>query len=256
MTRSHAAFFPLLVLLLTMSATVSAATTGDQVGKPAAPAPQVMAGTIKQGDAQGADRHRIELLSDGRARILAPMQTVEAVAAPDGITVTSANMDRPVSFAIHAAWLGRVAGTREPVEPGQVVIDRNVARIVHANLREEFTTSIEGVRQDFIIPAAPGGEGELALELAISGAQLYTVDGNIAMSLPGGRELIYHCLLVTDSTGKTLPARFELLNENRLCIVVADAGAVYPLRIDPTIADINWVSMVQPAATDSRVIIP
>jgi hypothetical protein len=85
-----------------------------------------------------------------------------------------------------------------------------------------------------------------------------------------GRKIAYSRLRVTDATGKELPARIEVcpvgdeatsLNSSdlfgdelkspltsaptsgTLAVVVNDAEAVYPVRIDPTFSDANWVSM-------------
>ena len=61
-----------------------------------------------------------------------------------------------------------------------------------------------------------------------------------------GRKIAYSRLRVTDATGKELPARIEVLSgepEPGLAVVVNDADAVYPVRIDPTFSDANWVSM-------------
>src|SRR5205823_2767411 len=88
-----------------------------------------------------------------------------------------------------------------------------------------------------------------------------------------GRKIAYGRLRVTDATGKELTARMEVMegSESRLqpadlpnllgtrpsrarpakagtpnvalAVVVNDADAVYPVRIDPTFSDANWISM-------------
>src|SRR5207244_1222128 len=67
-------------------------------------------------------------------------------------------------------------------------------------------------------------------------------------------------LRVTDATGKELAARMEIFKSNSesgkqkaeicpaLVVVVNDADAVYPVRIDPTFSDANWSSMGFPGA--------
>ena len=216
-----------------------------------APKQLSMAEMLKPVNARSADRHRIENLGNGRARIPAPLQSIEAVAAPDGVSVTSTTKEKPGSFGLRAATLGRLNGTSELIQPGIVSSDSSIARIIHSNLTEELTTGVEGVRQDFIIPAAPAGAGELTLELAVTGAESRLDGAAVAIALPGGRKLVYHRLLVSDSTGKSLQARFELGADNRIRIIVADSGAVYPVRIDPTIADTNWVAIATPATNNS-----
>jgi hypothetical protein len=88
-----------------------------------------------------------------------------------------------------------------------------------------------------------------------------------------GRKIAYGRLRVTDATGKELTARMEVKasdgemigetferevfdegvehdthgacgpHDAMLAVVVNDAEAVYPVRIDPTFSDDNWVSM-------------
>ena len=79
-----------------------------------------------------------------------------------------------------------------------------------------------------------------------------------------GRKIAYSRLRVTDATGKELIARMEVSggkdafhrvpivpegDQGRggthpyLVVVVNDAEAVYPVRIDPTFSDANWSSM-------------
>ena len=55
--------------------------------------------------------------------------------------------------------------------------------------------------------------------------------------------LIYNNLRVADANGTSLPARLDVLAGNRLAIDVDDASAVYPVRIDPTFSDAQWISM-------------
>src|SRR5206468_12444423 len=82
--------------------------------------------------------------------------------------------------------------------------------------------------------------------------------------------IAYSRLRVTDATGKELPARMEVVSVSlksrrekheeevsllmlaptnseaparMLAVLVNDADAVYPVRIDPTFSDANWISM-------------
>jgi hypothetical protein len=134
---------------------------------------------------------------------------------------------------------------------------------------------MDGVRQDFIVEQAPPSPtgGELVVKLAVAGAQVEAAtDGARLVLTHSGRKIAYSRLRVTDATGKELPARIEVasvgdditsLNSSdlsgndvqekslltsapvsgMLTVVVNDADAVYPVRIDPTFSDANWVSM-------------
>jgi len=107
------------------------------------------------------------------------------------------------------------------------------------------------------------------VEQTASGAQLVLENS--------GRKIAYSRLRVTDATGKELTARMEILSSDQvgrvtpcvpmpaaidndsetrdgahgvtrptiptLVVLVNDADAVYPVRIDPTFSDANWISM-------------
>src|SRR5438094_137103 len=59
---------------------------------------------------------------------------------------------------------------------GLVSIDGQTARFTRPGLVEEYSVSMDGVRQDFVVPERPRscaqGRGELALQLAVSGARV------------------------------------------------------------------------------------
>ena len=90
------------------------------------------------------------------------------------------------------------------------------------------------------------------MKLAVSGAQVEAAaDGARLVLDHSGRKLAYSHLRVTDANGKELPARIEVEPNSALCtphsslgmaVVVNDAAAVYPVRIDPTFSDANWVA--------------
>jgi len=91
---------------------------------------------------------------------------------------------------------------------------------------------------------AAAGEGGLRVELAVAGAKVEALVNGARLVLDGsGRKLAYNRLRVVDAQGRELPARMEVAAINRLALVVDDATAVYPVRIDPTFSDENWVSL-------------
>jgi len=107
--------------------------------------------------------------------------------------------------------------------------------------------------------------------LALSGARAEATASGVRLTLEGsGRVLVYSRLRVEDATGRELPARLEVPTakaESRkqkaemgqdpatsastasvnpapaLVVVVEDANAIYPVRIDPTFSDADWVSL-------------
>ena len=121
------------------------------------------------------------------------------------------------------------------------------------------------------------------VKLAVAGAQVEAAaDGARLVLVHSGRKIAYSRLRVTDATGKELPARIEVssagdeatsLNSldlfgsdieemslltsaptsGTLAVVVNDAEAVYPVRIDPTFSDANWVSLGGIAGANGQV---
>ncbi len=91
--------------------------------------------------------------------------------------------------------------------------------------------SADGVRQDLIVAEPPVGVGDLRVELALFGAQAEAVPGGVRLTFErSGRVLTYSRLRVEDATG-------------RLAVRVAEANAAYPVRIDPTFTDAQWVRL-------------
>lgn len=129
---------------------------------------------------------------------------------------------------------------------GNVSVTENSARFIRPGLTEEYTVSVDGVRQDFIVEQRPDGDGELRVELEVTGAKAEPLLNGARLVLVGsGRKLAYNRLRVTDATGRELPARMEVTvkSEANLAVFVDDANAVYPVRIDPTFSDADWTSL-------------
>lgn len=167
--------------------------------------------------------------------------------------------------------LGAVGGALPAT--GTVAASDKLARWVRPGLVEEFSVGVDGVRQDFVVAERPAGAGALRVELAVDGAQAEQTAAGVRLVLAdGARKLAYGRLKVTDANGRELTARMEALpvgdevtslqsspagagqgmsqrlltsaaTRGRLAVVVADAGAAYPVRIDPTFSDADWVSL-------------
>jgi hypothetical protein len=214
-------------------------------------------------------------------------QRLDGEVTPEGLwltsTVTNSINDR---FSVKAMAIGRTVANATFDLPslessmvlagaGAVSVRGQTVRFSHPGLKEEYSVSLDGLRQDFILEQAllSAPPGELVVQLAVSGAQVEAVSDGVLLVLDNsGRKIAYNRLRVTDATGKELPARIEISsmgdeleslcdwgtvenNNQELClftpapkeaalaVVVNDADAVYPVRIDPTFSDANWVSM-------------
>ncbi len=137
--------------------------------------------------------------------------------------------------------------TGEPVphaEDGRVTYQWDDA------LTEWYVNDERGLEQGFTIahPPIPSLPDEsLVLELALA-TDLYphlTMDDQAVLFADAGGQTVlrYADLYVTDATGQVLPARLEMdmfhvsrFTNHALRIVIDDAGAVYPLTVDPLLA--------------------
>ena len=100
-------------------------------------------------------------------------------------------------------------------DTGIISLAGQTVRFSRPGLAEEYSVSMDGVRQDFIVeskqPAQSRRGGELVVKLAVTGAQVEpAADGARLVLENSGRKIAYSRLRVTDATGKELPARIEV----------------------------------------------
>jgi hypothetical protein len=214
---------------------------------------------------------------DGTVRLRCKFQQLEGEVTRDGLWLTSTvEGTRPNSFQVVADYIGRDGGVMVALpETGVAVHEAGVARFVRRGLVEEYSVSVDGVRQDFVVTEPPGGAGALRVDLTVTGARAEAAPDGARLVLEGtGRKLAYSRLRVTDATGKELLARMEIApvaaevtrlisdaenrepnaeqrqsllmsaaTSGRLAVVVEDGDATYPVRIDPTFSDESWGSV-------------
>ena len=215
----------------------------------------------------------------GGARLRCVFQRLDGTATVEGLwlisTVTNAPAER---FRVRASALGRgterldatslsmvrAGGQDNHVEGeavlirvfaphGSVQVENNLARWVRPGLVEEYSVSVDGVRQDFVVLERPG-TGIAALVLDVTGARAEQAADGARLVLDGsGRKLAYNRLKAFDAQNHELAARLEVESASRLALVVEDADAVYPVRLDPTFSDADWVSMGAVAGADDDV---
>jgi hypothetical protein len=178
------------------------------------------------------------------ARLHSAFQKLNGDATRGGLWITSTSGGDDGRLRLMAAALGRDSGTAKLAGSGVVDVADGVATFSRARLVEEYRTSVDGVRQDFVIGQRPGGDGQLRVELRLEGARAQASASGARLTLDGsGRELSYSRLTVVDATGRTLSATLDVVASNRLSIRVDDKDATYPVRIDPTFSDADWVSV-------------
>ena len=194
------------------------------------------------------DGIRITTTPNG-ARLQAAMQDLEAEATAQGLwlkSVTDEDAGKEVRFRVLAAEVGRVgSGAAARVllpATGEVRATGEGVTFTRPGLVEEYSVSMDGVRQDFVVLERPAGAGDLSVRLGVDGARVEAADYGAKLTLHGnGREIAYSRLRVTDATGRELAARMEVSSASALAVRVEDAGASYPVRIDPTFSDARYM---------------
>ncbi len=192
--------------------------------------------------------------SDGAPQLQCELQKLEGEVAQDGLWLRSTEHTSPSNpFRVAAVALGRslmlnyceleLCPPEMLCTTGAVRILTDKTQFLRAGLIEEYSVSADGIRQDFVLEQSPAGFGELQLTLEVTGAVAEASTAGAQLTLNGSnRQLAYHRLRVTDSTGRDLPARMIVQTPGHLEIRVRDEAALYPITIDPTFSDADWLS--------------
>jgi hypothetical protein len=182
-------------------------------------------------------------VSPGGATLRCAFQRLNANVTVEGLWLASTTDGaKGQPFRVMARALGRAGAEPLPLS-GRVAVAGQVARFIRPGLTEEYSVGVDGLRQDFVIERRLEGSGPLRLELEVAGAKAEAMaDGARLVLADGGRKLVYDRLKAEDARGKALPAKLEVNSPSRLAVVLDDAAAVYPVRIDPTFSDANWIS--------------
>jgi hypothetical protein len=180
-------------------------------------------------------------------RLSCRMQAMFAEVTAKGVAIHSTSKGKGRGLlSLTTLLLGREQTmTALPIQAEKIAHENDVVRTIRGDIAEEFTTTGDGIRQDFVINHAPKGSGNLVVEVGVKGATVTRKGDGILLRLAqSGRKLIYGKLNVTDASGRALPSHFELKpGSSVIDIAVNDADAVYPVRIDPTISDADWSSL-------------
>jgi hypothetical protein len=198
-------------------------------------------------------------LGDGTFLLENKLQALEAHVTPSGVRFQSiGNSIGKGGFGLQLSKWGRVEQLHT-AESLQIYRDNDVVFHAHRSLNnlnvivEKFTSGSDGIRQDFIVPVRPQGSGDLHVQLRVIDASVITKAGGAEIALASGRHLTYDRLAVKDSNGKALQAGMKKVGNDTLEIVINDVGASYPLTIDPTVGDANWVAMNVLPGTDGEI---
>ena len=188
------------------------------------------------------------------AQLRCVFQRLKGEARVEGLRLVSTE-SKEDKVSVKATTIGRNHGDAcTLITTGCVeVVDRKV-RFVREDVTEEYSVAADGIRQDFILNERLPGESELHLLIGVSGAQVESAVDGVRLVYEGtGRGLIYGQLKVTDNMGCDLPARMEKKDGHNVIIYLDDRDAQYPVRVDPTFSDANWVSMGSLPGVDGAV---
>ena len=151
------------------------------------------------------------------------------------------------SWGLTLTGLG-APGELRPAEPAQLRHEGNRVELVRGPVIEWYRNDERGLEQGFTLPEPPqgsAGAAELVLRLAVQGTLSGSLDPDgsaLTFAAPDGRpRLRFDHLLAVDAVGRHLPARFGL-GDGYLDIIVATAGAQYPILIDPLATSPNWTA--------------
>jgi MYXO-CTERM domain-containing protein len=190
--------------------------------------------------------------SDGagtlRGRAGADVATAAVAATARGVRL-SRDDDGGLELGVETTSVGRegaahsraVLGRR--AEGQELVLDRE------DDVEERYLAGPLGLEQSWVLRERPAGSGPLAIEVAFDG---------LAPEVTGGRVLLrddaglvragYGDLVAADAEGRELPARMAA-REGGVALVIDDAGATYPVRVDPVV----WTQQAELTASDGVV---
>ena len=185
---------------------------------------------------------QLPFMVGNNAVIECPLQAMRGSVSANGLAIKSLSKEegagdfilRPLSYS---------KGELNTLGNGLIFIENNAVLLNRGNLTERFTASTDGIRQDFILANAPVGTQDLSVMLELKGAVATNSAQGVSIKMDNGRNLEYHNLYITDAAGKVLKGEMKAVSEGLIAINVNDANAVYPLTIDPTITDADWVAL-------------
>lgn len=155
----------------------------------------------------------------------------------DGVTLESVSPRaeaRSTLVITFVAW-GRPSAMRRVSPVGPTIAGTRI-EYQRGDVVEWYVNDSRGLEQGFDLARSPEGTGELTFEFRLDGGldAVSAFDGAaIEIADADGRAILRIGELVTiDATGSVLPCRFDL-DASVLRIVVDDAGALYPIVVDP-----------------------
>jgi len=160
-----------------------------------------------------------------------------------GLTVEPLR-DENWKLVLRTKSVGRVSTPHRDADAGPGVLTSSGVRaqIAHGEWTEWFENRQDGIEQGWTIVARPAGEGPLYVKLCVEGdlsLRIADATGGRFHRANGELALRYVGLMANDASGQTVRAQL-VSRGGDVAIEVDDAGATYPLTIDPLITGPVW----------------
>jgi hypothetical protein len=171
----------------------------------------------------------------------------------NGFTVTQRvfqETDPRWSATLHWDSYGRSVGQVLPAENIEWLVEGNWAEARGASASIFYNNDKEGLRQDFQIRERPQGDGPLRLDFTVQaqGLRIGVASNGQAVEFldaSGAPFMCYTNLNVFDASNNRLGATIVQTDQDSFAIIVEDAGAEYPILVDPTLLQIAYINSPQ-----------
>jgi hypothetical protein len=176
----------------------------------------------------GAEMDRFAVRRDRGGRVVAALSGgLAATFGPRGASVAARGRAPTLRLGLRA--VGR-RGSLRAVAAVAPAVRSNGVSYRHGGIREWYANGPLGLEQGFALARRPAGAGPLTLVVgSLAGRGLRARIGGGALRAGA---VTYGDLSVLDARGRRVPASIALA-AGRVLLRVDDAGAAYPLRIDP-----------------------
>jgi uncharacterized protein (TIGR03437 family) len=144
------------------------------------------------------------------------------------------------AVALRFVGYGR-AGQLQPPTAALISSSKNRVEYRRSALIEWYVNDARGLEQGFTLSERVPGNGPVEIALQMSGAvqpRLVSSSEIALLDSEGRATLRYGDLRAWDARGQRLDSRLVVDSNDMVRLIVEDAGAVYPVTIDPTVTQI------------------
>jgi len=178
-----------------------------------------------------------------------PGGTAAVAATPRGVRLSRAG-DGGFELGVETTGVGRDGTARSRAVIAQHAEGQELVLEREDDVEERYLAGPLGLEQSFLLRARPGGQGPVGIEVTFAGLGAEVAGGatdRVLLRDAAGRVRAgYRGLVAVDAEGQELPARMEVRAGGVVALVVDDAGAAYPLRVDPMV----WTEQAELTAAD------